>query len=187
MAARAFQDDPVYAYVFPDPVERKRCLERYMDAFFGFAKYYGETYTTRDTTGVACWISPWRAKPVLWQVLRTGFAMPRVTLSFPKQARDRMVALASYLNRAHSQAVNGRHWQLAILAVDPAHQGQGIGSSLVGPILARADAEHLPCYLDTQSERNVRLYEKFGFFVASEGLVPGHPMRIWAMVRPPRP
>ena len=158
---------------------------RYMSAFFAFAQHYGDTYTVPDMAGVACWLSPWKSKPVLWQAIRTGFALPRVSLSFPKPSRDRMIALARYLNQAHSQAVKGRHWQLTVLAVDPARRRQGIGGHLIQPMLARADAERLPCYLDTQTESNVRFYEKYGFVVVSEGEVPGHPMRIWAMLRQP--
>ena len=186
LATAAFLDDDIYTYILPDPGERERCLGRYMSAFFAFARHYGELYTVADLAGVACWLSPWRAKPVLWQALRTGFALPRASLSFPKQSRDRMLALAGYLSRVHAQAVQGRHWQLAVLAVRPARQRQGIDGRLMQPVLARADAEQLPCYLDTQTESNVRLYEKHGFVVASEGEVPGHPMRIWAMVRQPR-
>ncbi|MHB1134472.1 MAG: GNAT family N-acetyltransferase [Chloroflexota bacterium] len=186
LATRAFLDDDIYTYMLPDARERELCLGRYMDAFFGFARHYGEIYTVPGLAGVACWLSPWRSKPVLWQVLRTGFALPRATMAFPKQARERMVALAGYLGKVHGQAVQGRHWQMAVLAVDPAQRRQGLGGRLMQPMLARADAENLPCYLDTQTESNVRLYERHGFVVVSEGDVPGHPMRIWAMVRQPR-
>lgn len=53
------------------------------------------------------------------------------------------------------------------------------------PALARADANGLPCYLETQSADNVRFYERYGFRVAHEGEVPGHPLKMWAMIRRP--
>jgi ribosomal protein S18 acetylase RimI-like enzyme len=185
VATKAFLDDIVYSYIFTDVEERERCLRRYLSAFFGFARHYGETYTLPGVEGVACWLSPWKTKPVLWQVIRTSFALPRVTLSFQKESRNRMVALASVQNQVHSRAIRGRHWQLAVLVVDPMHQHQGIGSQLIQPVLRQADAEGLPCYLDTDTESNVRFYEHFGFTVVSEGEVSGHPIKIWAMVRPP--
>jgi hypothetical protein len=45
---------------------------------------------------------------------------------------------------------------------------------LLRPALARADAEGVPCYLETQNVRNVRFYRKQGFRVVSDGEVPGH-------------
>ncbi len=186
VATRAFLDDPLYTYMVPDDAERERCLGGYMEAFFDFVHLYGEIQTAPGLSGVACWLSPWKAKPVLWQVVRTGFAVPRAVLRFSKDARARLGDLATYLNKAHGQAVRGRHWQLVVLAVDPPMQGRGVGTQLIQPGLRRADAEGLPCYLDTQNDRNVRFYERFGFELASEGEVPGHPVRIWAMMCQPR-
>ena len=53
------------------------------------------------------------------------------------------------------------------------------------PILARAGAEGLPCYLETQNERNVPFYERHGFEVVSDGEVPKRGLRGWAMVGDP--
>jgi hypothetical protein len=38
-------------------------------------------------------------------------------------------------------------------------------------------------YLETQTERNVAFYQKRGFEVVSDGVVPDHEVRIWAMLR----
>jgi ribosomal protein S18 acetylase RimI-like enzyme len=78
------------------------------------------------------------------------------------------------------------HWYLTVLGVEPERQNQGIGGALMQPLLARADAEGLPCYLETLSERNLLFYRRNGFEVTFSGEVPdGGPMA-WAMVRQPR-
>lgn len=52
--------------------------------------------------------------------------------------------------------------------------------------VARADAELAPCYLETDVQRNVGFYRRFGFDATGElDLVPDGP-RHWAMWRPPR-
>ena len=71
------------------------------------------------------------------------------------------------------------------LGVEPSEQGKGIGGVLMQPILMRAGAEGLPCYLETENERNVPFYERHGFEVVSDGEVPKRGLRVWAMVRNP--
>ena len=44
------------------------------------------------------------------------------------------------------------HWYLGILGTDTVHQGKGVGSALMQPILERCDAEGLPAYLESSRE-----------------------------------
>jgi ribosomal protein S18 acetylase RimI-like enzyme len=74
-----------------------------------------------------------------------------------------------------------RHWYLWVLGVQPDRQGQGFGGQLMAPILSQADRDGLPCYLETESERNVAFYRKHGFEVAHEGDIPGYGLRLWMM------
>jgi len=46
------------------------------------------------------------------------------------------------------------------------------------------DAAGLPCYLETLEEKNVRLYEHFGFTVLEQTAVPDTYLTVWAMLRP---
>jgi hypothetical protein len=47
------------------------------------------------------------------------------------------------------------------------------------------DASGTPCYLETANERNVVLYQRYGFAVAAESDLRGGP-HVWAMLRRPR-
>jgi ribosomal protein S18 acetylase RimI-like enzyme len=102
-------------------------------------------------------------------------AAPR---SFPAFAR-----MGANAERLHPTE---RHWNLETMGIAPAAQGQGIGSRLIAPGLARADAQRLACYLTTGRAENLRFYRRFGFRVVAEGLalVPGGPTA-WGMRRPP--
>lgn len=180
---RAFVDDAGYEYVSPDVAESLRSQRRLWPALLGHGLLYGEVYTTPDLGGVACWLAPGKTEINLWRALRTGFALPRAVLGFGKEGRRRFGDLMNYDNDVHRRLLPGPHWYLGALGVDPARQGRGIGGALLQPILARAEAEGLPCYLEAINEENVRFYEKRGFTVVHEGEVPGHPIRMWAMVR----
>jgi ribosomal protein S18 acetylase RimI-like enzyme len=90
------------------------------------------------------------------------------------------------LERLHKRNAPAQHWYLQFLGVDPPCQGQGIGSALMRPMLARADAEGVACYLETFNPRTVPLYQRHGFEVAAEGDPPKGAPHFWTMVRPPR-
>lgn len=87
------------------------------------------------------------------------------------------------VSRHHERLVQAPHWYLLILGVEPERQGQGIGSALIAPNLARADAEGLPCYLETAKEPNVMFYRRHGFEVRDEENIPGGGPKVWMMVR----
>ena len=49
------------------------------------------------------------------------------------------------------------------LAVQPQWQGRGCGSALLEAMIAWAEPNRLVLFTSTKSERNLRLYERFGF------------------------
>ena len=74
------------------------------------------------------------------------------------------------------------HWYLAVIGSDPAWQRRGAGSSLLAPVLERADREGLCSYLETQKADNVAWYRGHGFEVIDELRPRGCP-EIWTMRR----
>ena len=61
-----------------------------------------------------------------------------------------------------------QHWHLGPIGVLPTHQGSGIGSILMECFCKEVDACLAKAYLETDLDKNVRFYEKFGFKVVSE-------------------
>ncbi len=108
-------------------------------------------------------------------------------LGFRGDARRRAMGVIGYTERLHQRAMPGPHWYLMALGVAPASQGQGIGGHLIRPVLARADAAGLPCYLETETERNVAFYRKHGFEALTAEAPPGHELMLWTMARRPTP
>jgi ribosomal protein S18 acetylase RimI-like enzyme len=78
-----------------------------------------------------------------------------------------------------------RHYYLWGLAVDPAHKREGIGTALLEPLLAKADAEKMPVYLETHDEKNVAYYQRKGFSLAKTARLPKTDISVWGMVREP--
>ena len=77
------------------------------------------------------------------------------------------------------------HWHLGPIAVHPEFQGRGIGKLLLASFLAMADEQALPAYLETDVDRNVTLYEKFGFKVVAREPLMGIDNRfMWRAAQP---
>jgi ribosomal protein S18 acetylase RimI-like enzyme len=77
------------------------------------------------------------------------------------------------------------HWHLGPIAVRPEVQGSGVGKAMLASFLAMADEQTLPAYLETDVDRNVALYEKFGFKVIARETLMGIDNRF--MWRTPQP
>ena len=61
-----------------------------------------------------------------------------------------------------------QHWHLGPIGVLPSIQGIGIGTMLMERFCKEVDACKAEAYLETDVDKNVRFYKKFGFKVVSE-------------------
>jgi ribosomal protein S18 acetylase RimI-like enzyme len=182
--ALAFQHDPIACYVLPEATQRHRVLHWMFQRHLRYGERYGVLTTTPTVDGVAIWLPPGQTTPTLWRLLRTG-ALP-APLKVGWHAFQRSMAFLALTSTWHHRHAPAPHWYLYYLGVTPARQGHGIGSALLSPLLARADTEALPCYLETGMERNVGFYERHRFHVVAEGTLSRGGPRLWAMVRAPR-
>jgi len=158
----------------PDDRRRQARLRR----FFAFELRHmvlprGSAWTSEELHGAALVLPPKAWSTPLHLVLLQG-------LCFGMRV-DRPAGLLAQIERRH---LRDPHYYFAYIGVAPAAQGQGFGSRLMGPTLARCDAEHLPAYLEASSERNAALYERLGFRLQRELSFAGSPpLRL--MMRPP--
>ena len=60
------------------------------------------------------------------------------------------------------------HWHLGPIGVLPSMQQKGVGTLLMERFCRKVDADRLPAYLETDRDRNVAFYEKFGFEVIAK-------------------
>ncbi len=88
------------------------------------------------------------------------------------EATKKGVAVAAFYGEINKSQTPSPHWHLSPLGVDPEFQGKGLASKLLRPILARIDQDQLPCYLETQNEKAISLYQHFGFEVVESGTMP---------------
>ena len=185
MLARAFYDDPVLIYFFPDPSERIKKSIGFFQLLAHYGILYGEPQATSPALeGVAIWLPSNKAVMSPWGMLRSG----AISLIFRAgmTAVGRMLRFSECAYTIHKRHAPFRHWFLQPLGVDPPLQGKGYASMLLRNKFEKFDQEGLPCYLDTQTETNVLTYEHYGFKVVEEFRVPGTTFNNWAMLRKPQ-
>jgi GNAT superfamily N-acetyltransferase len=183
--ARAFHDDPFEMWVLPDDSKRARVLAWFSEVWVRYCCKYGQVYTTADKVeGVAAWLPPGKFPASRVRLMVMGMVLAPLKLGLA--GFSRFMSSANYMDQLHERDVPPRHWYLPTLGVDPPRQGQGMGSALIQPALALADADGLPCYLETQRERNAPFYQRHGFEVVAEGDLPRDGPHFWTMKREPR-
>jgi len=179
----AFLNDPVWKFLVPNDDRRARVVSLSMNILVRYSLLYGEITTTPTLDGVACWLPPGETTPIFSRLVLIGIRSAPLQLGWT--GFRRYIAIENYCGEVHKRIVPGMHWYLWGLGVKPSRQGLGIGGMLMQPVLARADTDRLPCYLETTNEKNMPFYEKHGFNVVSDGEVPRYGLHVWTMLREP--
>jgi GNAT superfamily N-acetyltransferase len=183
MLARAFMDDPIAILAYPNEKERRARLPYMYEFSLRYSFAFNEIYTTSERLeGVVVW----RRRGIhhtesFWHIISSGAIWP--ALKMGTGIGKRMLTFYEYLENKHREIISGPHWYLMGLGVDPNYQGKGYASRLDRRMLARIDAERLPCYLETAKEQNVNVHQHLGFRVMDEFTVPGTTFKLWAMLR----
>ncbi len=177
----AFREDPIWARIL------EGALEKFPYAFgtpLKMALHYGRAYApSTDVRAIAGWLSSPNVDMTIWRVIRSGAIWPSMKLGmkygkltmqvFEKITRDRQ----EYMRDKEPYAY------LLVIGVDPAYHRQGLGSLLVRSMLENLPPD-TPAYLETETEGNVRFYEKLGFEVVKEITVPVLELPMWEMLHP---
>ena len=181
-AARAFKDDPETAYLIPD-VNKRENTQYAFRYLLKIAVVGGEEayVSSPQCEGVALWARsdnkmPFRAwlsaNPL--SALRCGWRFISHQMEANRIAQD--------IKKKYAPP---KHMYLALLGVEPVHQGKGFASKLLKPMLARLDKENLAAYVETQNTKNVKMYEHFGFKLVYDVATLNGVGHLYAMVREP--
>ena len=177
MLARAFYDDPVTSWFYPNPRRRLGRAQRFFAIRLRQLADQDLIYTTPEHSGAALWTQPGRWREDLAQSL---MLLPMLPVLLPRIVRS--TRAVREIERRHPVVP---HYYLSVLGTDPDQQGGGIGSALLAPVLRRCDDEGVAAYLESSKESNIGFYEGHGFAVTDRIDLPDGPP-LWFMWREPR-
>jgi len=182
MLTRAFENDPINEYAYSDAAEKTAKMPYRLEFILRHGLHCGQTYTTSSQLeGIAVWLRSEKASLPFWGLVLSGALMTKLKIG--RGIGRRMQPFSEYLEAKHKELAPAPHWYLRLLGVDPEFQGRGHASRLVRSMLSRVDEEGLPCYLETDKERNAAMYEHFDFKVIEEFVLPETTVKFWAMLR----
>jgi len=182
---KAFWDDPLVLFFYPEEEKRKRFLPIFFEFRLKQGLRYGEVHVTSpDIVGVAIWTHSKSIESTLWRLVRSGgLNLYRV---FGGALVSKMRKVDEFSSERRRRLAVTPYIHLGSFAVDPKHQGKGYASKLIRPMLQRLDEMRIHGYLETQSESNVSLYQHYGFEVLGKGSVPDVGIPHWDMMRAPQ-
>ena len=110
--------------------------------------------------------------------IKTAPAMVRIM----KAALPRAFTM---MNKREARDPHEPHWHIGPIGVRPELQGNGVGKALLKTFLTTVDEQGSPAFLETDVDRNVVLYESFGFSVTSrEDIVGVNTRFMWRDTQP---
>jgi GNAT superfamily N-acetyltransferase len=155
LIAGAFAGLAPSRWLISDPDERRQILPGYFRILLDHALASGLIHTTPD-----------RAAAALWLPAGPGYPAPAADYDIRLAAvtgsrAGRFRAFDAALEARHPTAIPHRH--LAILAVRPDRQGQGLGTALLRAYHQILDRDAVPAYLEASDHRTRRFYLSHGY------------------------
>jgi GNAT superfamily N-acetyltransferase len=180
--AKAFQDYVMFRYFYPDGEVRRKFVFPLLASAVYYGIRYGEVYAPSPAfEGAAVWV-PSENCPLTFGRLFRSIPL-KIIWRLVRNASAPMKEPNDYIDAVHARLVPFKHMYLQSIGVNPLYQGQGCSGRLIRPMLARLDAEKMPCYLETLEKKNVSIYEHMGFTLIDESPIPGTDLWCYAMLR----
>lgn len=182
--ADAFRNDPLWEKLFEgEPgVNKKRCA--FFETPVRYCVRYGEVYAPSwRLEGIAAWVPGDLADMTPWRMLRSGALWTGMKMGAHLSKKMSRILLTPLREDREKNMGNRSFIYLQIMGVDPAFQGRGFGGMLLGAVIDRGERAGTPVYLETETEENVGLYERFGFTVMKKISLPEIHLPMWEMAR----
>jgi len=170
LLARAFADNPAYAFMHPRATTRDRDLRRFFERNLGWHLPLDLSWVVvgaADAPVGTATLEPPGGIPHTRSQLVRHWVLPTLLRQGPRALARLLEADAAFarLNRGSAEA--DTYWHVHAVAVEPKHQRAGAGTALLNHVFRELDglraSRPAPVVLSTQRESNVRLYERYGF------------------------
>ena len=154
----AFVVDPVIRWFYSEPWRYLSHYGDFVETFGGQAFGEGSAWVLGDFQATAIWLSPASR-------LDDDAIVHHLQSTVAAGKLGDLLEVLGQMDAGHPPEP---HWYLALVGVDAAMQGRGLGDDLMTQCLLVIDNDNAAAYLDNTNPRNVPFYERHGFRVTGQ-------------------
>lgn len=183
VAMDAYQDYPLHNWLFGgkyDSVASKLLMKISLKTMINDGVMYADS---SELKGFAVWMPPNytgnKGLPFLSNgginlILHLGFIIIKKLTDYD-----------TYAMNLKKEFTDHKDWYLFNLSIKKDAQGKGIATKLLKPMLEFCSKQNSLCYLETNKDTNVPLYEHFGFELMEKDFIPNTDVMHYAMRKLP--
>ncbi len=165
--SQSFIDYPIFNYIIPNDVYRKRKLIYLFKFLICLGLANGEVISTSERLeGVSIWIYSKNNNFSLLTVLQAGLLSLCFRVNFG--VLYRLIKIGNRKRETRTKIISGYYCLLDMIGVDPLLQRHGYGRRMIEEKLIELDGRKIPCYLETSRIENIAYYVKLGFKLIHE-------------------
>jgi ribosomal protein S18 acetylase RimI-like enzyme len=180
--ADAFQNDPLWKNIFEGQSDIEQKFQAFFETPIRYCLKYGEVYSNSENIeGIAALVPGYLSRMTMWRLIRSGAFSSAIKMS---SLGKKMKYAFKQIEDDRKENMKGKEYiYVQVIGVAPKFQGQGFGSKLILATIEKGKQDGVPLYLETETENNVKMYEKFGFKLIKKINLPGIDLPMWEMIR----
>jgi ribosomal protein S18 acetylase RimI-like enzyme len=185
--ADAFHYDTVWKLFFKDEATIDQKANLFQVPLL-FCLRYGKIYAISEKLeGVAAWVPGRLSDMTIVRLLKSGVIFSGIkALGACTKLAQKQGKIFKPLEEDRKANMKGRAYiYLMVIGVKTDFQGQGFGRKLIAGLINESEQAGIPIYTETQTERNVRFYERLGFRQIKEIILPIIHKPQWELIREP--
>lgn len=135
-----------------------------MLAYYDFsmleARLFGRIHLPEADYGVSLWLQPLTVERAAEKKRRRESFLLE---AFGEGVLEKYRQIMIHMDANAEPLVDEDAWYLSIVGILPEFQNQGLGASLILPVLEASDREGVSTYLETFTPRNKSFYARLGY------------------------
>ena len=183
VAVDAYQNYPLHNWLFGgtyNPIASKLLMKVSLNTMIDNGVIYADS---SELNGFAVWMPPKYTGNEAFPFLIKGGM--KLILNSGLKLMGKLLKYDNFAMPLKKKYTNHDDWYLFNLSVKKSAQGKGIASKLLKPMTDFCNSQNAICYLETNKDTNVPMYEHFGFKLEEKDFIPDTDVMHYAMTKTP--